>query len=249
MKLSLASNVGFRTSVEKTVGNLVRAQQIRETFFINLPMVYPDGSFVTVRIDPVRSGAIVSDAGFAYREVEDIGASRSFTRTANRIAESFRVEVANKAICTTVGFDELERAICDVAGASWHVVSSIYEKQPDEIEAELADALTARLISVFGADRVFEGDKLVGSSTTEWPISATVIVGGHRAAFQAVSDHPNSIYRTSTAFKDIASLGKEIRLIAFVKSKEAIGSKLQLLAPGKVIEIGQSDDIIQKVAA
>jgi hypothetical protein len=249
MRLSLASNDGFRATVEKAVAGLVRAERIRETFFVNLPMVYPDGSFVTVRIDPVTAGARVSDAGFAFREVEDIGANRSFKRTANRIADKFCVEVSEKAIFTTARYEELERAICDVAAVSWRVVSEIYEKQADEVEAELADELSIRLKSVFGADKVFEGDKLLGASTTEWPVSATVIVGGHRAAFQAVIDHPNSIYRTSTAFKDIASLGKDIRLIAFVKSKAAIGPKLQLLSPGRVVEEGQSNDLLEKAAA
>src|SRR3546814_11423671 len=50
--------------------------------YINMPLLYPDGSCVTLRIDRLSDRFRVSDNGFAYREIEDLGAERSFAGTA-----------------------------------------------------------------------------------------------------------------------------------------------------------------------
>jgi len=67
--------------------------------------------------------------------------------------------------------------------------------------------------------------------------------------FQAVSPYANSIYKASTAFRDLGALDHPPKLIAVVRDKLALGNKLALLAPGRVIEQQQGDDLFQKVAA
>lgn len=239
----------FREVVMSASNDLVRAQEIGESIYINLPLLYPDGSFVTVRLDRIAGGALVSDAGFAYREAEDVGSARSFRRTANKFAEDYGVFVGDKLISTKSSLDEIERAICDVATVSWRVATTISDKAFEEDDAELSDELALRLKSVFGADKVVEGERIAGQSTTEWPVSAVVTLDGHRTVFQAVSQHPNSVYRASTAFRDLAAAQRKLNLISFVRSKAALGSKLSLLAPSKVVEETQPDELIRKAAS
>lgn len=235
--------------VESVARDLVRVREIDGSFFVNLPIIYPDGSFVTVKVDKTAGGIRVSDAGFAYREADDLNAGRSFTRTANRVAEETGVTVANKAIFVDADIGSLERAICDVAETSWRVASAISARVFEEEDVELSEELTSRLKKVFGKQNVHEGERIVGQSTTEWLVSAVVSIDAHKAVFQAVSDHPNSIYRTSTAFRDLSQTESGLRLVAFVRSKAGIGPKLSLLVPGKIIEESQADEFFRRAAA
>jgi hypothetical protein len=237
-------------AVEEIVRDLVRVKRSAGALFVNLPTLYPDGSHVTVRIDQSADGIRVSDAGFAYHEVEDIvGNARGFRRTANRIAAASGVEVGARAIYVDADIGTLERAIADVSEVSWRIVHTFFERAFEEDEAQLSDELRLRLDAVFGESRVEKSAVLIGASTTEWPVSALVTVEGVRAAFQAVSDNANSINRASTAFRDLAVVEGAPKLIAFVRTKAALGPRLSLLAPGKVIEEAQSDDVFLRAAA
>jgi hypothetical protein len=230
------------------VNDLVHLQRVDGAFFVNLPMVTPDGSFVTVRVEQAPGGVRVSDNGFAYREAEDVGMHRSFTRAANRLAAENGVEVRNRAICIEVALPQIHRAICDVAEVSWKVMDHVCRRAFDDDEEDLAGDLTDRLKSIFG-EKVSPSEHIVGTSTTEWQVSALVRFPDHFAVFQAVSKQPNSVYRASTAFRDLAGLEQPPRLIAFVRDKEEIGKRLSLLAPGKVIETSQPSELLYKAAA
>ncbi|WP_330083776.1 hypothetical protein [Methylocystis iwaonis] len=239
----------FKDAVESAAKDLVRVQEIGGSLYLNLPIIYPDGSFVTVKLDQSAGGITVSDAGFAYREAEDVGAHRSFRRTANKIAEDYGIIVGDRAVSTEATIDQIERAVADVAMASWRIATVITEKAMEEDESELSAELSSRLRSVFGVEKVVEGAKLTGFSTSEWPVSAIVTIDDHKTIFQAVTSHPNSIYKASTAFRDIAATQAKLSLVSFVRSKAALGPKLALLAPSRIVEESQSDEQIWKLAA
>ena len=85
---------------------------------------------------------------------------------------------------------------------------------------------------------------------TAWDVSAMVDLDDRVAVFQAVSNHPDSIFRASTAFRDIAELDRPPRLVAVVRDKEALGPKLDLLSrEGRVIEANQPDDAFIRAVA
>ena len=81
---------GIHDAVDRAVAGLLRARRIGGVVHVTLPMVYADGSFVTVCIEPAPGRAFrVSDGGFAFREVEDLAGARSFARSAARFAEDY----------------------------------------------------------------------------------------------------------------------------------------------------------------
>lgn len=248
--VSATDKSDVRTAIEMTVNGLVRSTKIGLSYYVNLPMIYPDGSFVTVRIDRSPRGAIrVSDAGFAFREADEMGYARSFTRTANAIAETVGVKVEDKTIVSEATILSLDRAICDVAETSWRVAAAFGDKFDEEEDFALMDELSARLKLVFGQDHVSDRPDIVGSSTVVWQVTAVVSLNEHRTVFQAVANHANSLYRTSTAFKDIAATEYPPRLVAVVRNKSAFGAKISLLSPGRVIEETQPDDLYRRAAA
>jgi hypothetical protein len=250
MSTDLMSRSEFESAIEATASELVHRRKVAGSHFINLPLLYPDGSSVTVRIDRVIEGLRVSDNGFAYREIEALGAESSFKNTARNIVEEIGVQVNRRMIYAEATPDTLYRAISDVATASWRIASQVAKRVSEQEEAEIEEQLTARLASIFGRDHVRAEKKLTGASSSEWEVSAVVSLEGRIAAFQAVGDRPISIYRTATAFHDLASLEKPPILIAVVRSKKALGSRLGLLSQaGRVIEERQSDDVFRRAAA
>jgi hypothetical protein len=118
----------FRAAVEATAGELVRLNQIGNSSYVNLPLLYPDGSSVTVKIDHVADGLRVSDNGFAYREIEGIGAENSFSKAAKKVAEELSVEADRRTIFADASAETLFRAICDVGAASWSVADSVVRR-------------------------------------------------------------------------------------------------------------------------
>lgn len=217
---------------------------------MNLPILYPDGSSVTVRIDPLAKGIRVSDNGFAYREIEALGAERSFAKTANNIVEEIGVFTDKKAVYVEATAETLLRAIVDVASASWQIAAKVVKRVSEREEAEIEEQLTERLVSIFGFDHVNPDKKLTGASSNEWEVSAVVSLNSHVAAFQAVGDSPVSIYKTSTAFHDLGSLERPPILISVVRSKKALGARLGLLSQaGRVIEEQQPDDVFRRAVA
>lgn len=249
MKASGIMAAGFDQTIDAVVRELVRAECVNGVWYINLPSVYPDGSFVTVRIDQAPGGFRVSDGGFAYREAEKVEAVRSFRRIANSIAEQIGVSVADRSVFVAVSPQELERAIIDVSEASWRIADRVCHRVWDQEGDDLPEPLRERLQNLFGAERFQENVKVTGSSTNEWSMSAVVNHLDHSVVFQAVRDQANSLYKASTAFRDISLLPNAPRLVAVVQSKESIGNKLTLLAPGRVIEEGDSDAQFLRAAA
>jgi hypothetical protein len=210
-------------------------------------MLFPGGTPVTVRVDRSANGFVVSDNGFCFRELEAIGAGRSFAKAAAAIAERLSVEKDRRRIFVEVSGDELSRAIIDVGSASWAVADKVYaDRLAEESEDELEEELAEKLISFFGAESVKLAQELAGHSSTKWAVSAVVSAGDHSAVFQAVANAPVSIYRTSAAFHDLSLLKRPPGLVAVVRRASELGSRLGVLTQAaRVIEGNQPKDIFE----
>lgn len=246
----MADMIGEVTrAVETATKELVSVRHWKDASFISLPLVYPGGTSVSVKISPCAGGFRVSDNGGAYREIEDVGAERSFARTAATIAINEDIERTGEVFFVEVPEEHLYRAICDVAAASWRVVDRVYSRLSDDDE-RVAEHLRERLVHIFGDEALVKDRKILGASTTEWEVSAVVKAPGKTAIFQAVSDHPNSIYRASTGFHDLAGLISPPILIAVVRDKSTLGPRLSLLSQvANVIQEDQPDEVFKRAAA
>lgn len=236
-------------AVDRAVADLVGVRSWGDATFVNLPLITPDGSDVTVRVKRIGGGFQVDDAGFTYRDLARAGADRSFSKTAAKYAERKDLVVDQKMICAQVDADGLRSAICDVGAVSWQVLEKVYSRL-NEQESEIEEGLLKRLETVFGPGQIDDRQDFIGLSTKAWTVSAIVRVDGKLAVFQAVGDHANSVYRVSAAFHDIAALPNAPSLVSVVKSKAGLGTKLSLLSQaGRVIEEGQADDEYRRAAA
>lgn len=230
------------------VPSLVSYKAWGDASFINMPIAYPSGAFVTVRLTHVPGGIRVSDSGFAYREIESFGAGRSFAKTAKTASEEFDVSLGKRSIFVDVPEHEVERAILDVSTASHAIAARIVDRISSDVEATISDELHDRLDRLFPQTE-YDG-RVVGASSTEWEVSAVSKIDGRSAVFQIVTNYPVSVYKASTAFHDIAAIPRPPSLVAVVRNKKEMGKNYSILAQaGRVIEIGQSDDVFQRAVA
>lgn len=244
----MADRTPLRELTEAIVPTLVSYRSWGDASFINMPLAYPSGAFVTVRLMHVRDGVRVSDSGFAYREADSFGAGRSFSKTAQSIAEEYDIEVGKRSVFIDVPEHQVERAILDVSAASHAIASRIVSRIAGEAEATISEELHDRLGKLFSNTRYDES--ITGASSTEWEVSAISDHDGVAAVFQIVTNYPVSVFRTSTAFHDIAALENPPRLISVVASKKDMGKHYSILAQaGRVVEIGQSNETFIRAAA
>ena len=88
-KKKMSASAAPAPAIEIAVASLVSAEHWADSSFVRLPLVYPGGSLVTVKIDPLGANRYrVSDAGFGFREIEEIGAQRSYARVAGSVSVS-----------------------------------------------------------------------------------------------------------------------------------------------------------------
>ena len=228
---------------------LISYQNGRDAGFVSLPMLYPSGSFVTVKLMRAPTGIRISDGGFAYREMESFGAAHSFSRTARPIAEKADVRVGDRSIYVDVAEEEVERAIIDVSSTSRTVAEDVVSRVSPDGEEDIKSELNEKLDHIFPEAVEYDRD-VRGASLTDWKMSAIARVEGRRAVFQTVRNFHISVYRTSTAFRDIAALEAPPQLIAVVKNRADMGNYYNILAQaGRVIQVAQSDETYRRAVA
>ena len=236
-------------AVAKAMSELMSARSWGASTFVQMPLFYPNGTQIVVKVEPGPLGFRVSDGGLTYREFEQIGAQSLFKRNAEAFAEEIGASVAKRAISLDVGLDELSAAMADVAEATARMSHKVIEREVNRGQAEIAEHLYERLDLIFGSDHVEHGAKLSAPSTREWDVDALVTFGGKAAVFHAVPKHHGSVYQTSAMFHDLALKSNPPVTTAVVHSKAEMGSFYNILAQaGNVIEQDDSSEVYKRSA-
>jgi hypothetical protein len=248
--LIMASNPIFdapvAVAVQSAVAQLVRVQTWGGAAFVNLPMFYPNGNPITVKVEQWVGGYRVSDGGLTYRELEQIGAESYFARNAGVYAGEMQGVVWNRSLCIDAAPNELSAAIADVAATVERMASKIMARVSAKgLEAEIASHLWDRLKAIFG-ERAERDVTITGPSTKDWKVDAVVHLDERDAVFRAVSAHHTSVYSASAMFHDLALRDNPPVTTAVVTSKADLGAMFNILAQaGNVIEQGQSDAVFE----
>jgi hypothetical protein len=250
----MASNPSLDTRVSDAVGaaisQLMTTRSWGDSTFVTLPVFYPNGTPVTVKVEPSQVGFRVSDGGLTFRHLEQIGAEHYFARNAPSFANEIEGFVYNRSICLDVTVGELAAAIADIADTTARMASKIIGRVGRKGEAQIADHLYDRLKAVFGAGRVERDVHLVGPSTKDWDVDSIVHLDGGDAIFQAVSNHHASVYSTSAMFHDLALKDRPPVTTAVVQSRQELGAWFNILAQaGNVIEQADPNLVYERATA
>lgn len=240
----------LKDAAERAAAELVSVSHWGDSSYVNLPMIMPSGTPATVRVSSTGSAFRVDDGGFAYREAEAVGAERAFGRAGAKFAQAEGLTVGKRAIRTDASASDLQRAICDVAAASYSTAHDIYRRITEEGLDEIQDYLRERLEAAFAGARIESEQTLKGASTHDWTVSNVIYLPNRVVVFQAVGNHAYSVYRASTAFHDLAELPAPPQCVAVVKDLQTLGANLNVLAQaGRVIQGDQTDDAYRRAAA
>lgn len=239
------------SGVRNAVRNLVRASSWGNAYLINLPLVYPSGTTVGVKVTPHHGGYIVSDFGMGWREAEGYEAQRSFGAHAGRIKKSVGVEYNDEHEFHFFANErQLPTAIRRVGYASHRAAIKAFNSIPEEMEQEIGAALFQRLRDTFGAENVASELKLAGASNIQWPFAAQVVQGKRRVLFDVVSPKWASVVSAKSKFSDVRHLGRSTVPVAVVDSIDAMGKWLPLISQeAEVIESGISAEELRKVVS
>ena len=241
-----------QSAVDRAVSDLVGVCHWPDCSFINLPMAYPDGSDVTVKVLRSGVGLRVTDNGFAFRDAETHGVTRpAFNRLADDLLRESLVARIKQSVFVDADETTLHSAICEVAAVSWRLAHQcVASSENDDLQDPDAEMLAERLVGLFGHSAVSIRPELAGASTNRWRLTALVAFREGSTVFQQVSGSTYSIYRTSSAFNDLADLAAPPKLIAVVDNKASLGPKLGLISrSGYVVETGQPDEVFVRLAA
>jgi hypothetical protein len=241
----------FTSTLESVVRQLARFEQRGESAFIHVPVLYPSGAGVVVRVDDSRNGKFfVTDMGLGYQEAEMMGASLIYLRHAKHIAENAGIQFDSEAffvIQTTR--EQLAGAIATVANCSQEAVALAAYKLAERRATDVAETLYERLVRIFTPPKVEKNAPIFGASNTEYHFAAVVTVVKKPAVFEAVANHPTSIAFASSKFHDLALLERPPTSVAVVRKKKELGTYHNLLAQvANVIEIDEPDERIEKLA-
>jgi len=237
--------------VQKAVGSLVRTSAWGNAYLVSVPLIYPSGTTVGVKVAPSKGSYVVSDFGLGWREAEGYEAQRSFGAHAGRIKEQVGVEyTAGHEFQMFATERQLASAIRRVAYASHRAAVKAFHSLPEACEQEIGAALYQRLRDTFGNANVTSELKLPGASNIEWPFAAQVMQGKRRVLFDVVSPQWASVVAAKSKFSDVRHLGADTVPVAVVDSIDAMGKWLPLISQeAEVIEGDIGADELRRVVA
>lgn len=240
-----ATNPAVRSAVQR----LVLVSRHGDASLISLPMHYPSGTSIGVRVRPSGKGFLVSDFGCAYREAEQNGYEITFMRQAKEVARSVGVEFTDdRQFQVRATAEQLPVAIGIVGSASYLVVQNIAASAPEWDEEQASFEVAQRLVTLYGAKAVRPKAHVRGASDIDWTVAAKVVLKGRETVFDAVSSSHNSVYAAASKFNDLARLEDAPNRVAIVQDKKAIKKYLSLLSQSAhVIEQGASDETVRYV--
>lgn len=238
-------------AVRNAVAGLVRASAWGNSYLITVPLVYPSGTVVGVKVSASKGGYIVTDFGLGFREAEGFEAQRSFGSHAGRIKDQVGVEYTNDHEFKFFATErQLTSAIRRVSYASHRSAVKAFHSLPEVGEQEIGAVLFQRLRDTFGAEFVAGELKLPGASNIEWQFAAEVIQGKRRVLFDVVSPNWTSVVAAKSKFSDIRHLGPNTVPVAVVDSIDGMGKWLPLISQeAEVIEDDVDSDELRRVVA
>jgi hypothetical protein len=241
----------FRRVVEEVARAIAVAHHEPDGSYVRTPVLYPGDSMVVVRIDQHgKNRYLVSDMGLGRQEADLMGAPFVFSRVAPVVAEHANVGFDHRGFFVQeVGREQLAGAVATIAACSQEAVQVTAFKLAEKKTADAANRLYARLAKVFTPARVARNADIIGASNTTWHVATLVTVDGGKAIYEPVASNPSAIAATVTKFFDIAQLDHAPARIAVVRSKQEMGTRLNVIAgTAKVVEEDVSDQTLVRLA-
>ena len=131
----ILTNLSLPDAVDAALARLVSVRHTEGVSHVHLPIFYPSGAAVTVSVERTADGYLVSDEGFAFREVELVGADDRFPEEAKGVADASGLRASTRAVSAIADVDSLAGTIADVAAASAQIAHEIAAQAEERHDA------------------------------------------------------------------------------------------------------------------
>jgi hypothetical protein len=179
-----------------------------------------------------------------------LGGEHLFQRNAQIVAGAHGVNAGRRSLYWVANIDQLAGAMADLGAASAELAQKISARLAQRSEADIEANLYPKLVRIFGEQKVSQKVEVTGASAHRWKLSALVHLEGQDMAFQAVTNHHNSVYSSGTMFHDLSLLDRKPIPVAVVRDKGEMGDYLRILAQtANVIQEDVAEAALLKLAA
>lgn len=255
--MAQASNDTIEAIADSISREMVGAQTSGNAIFVRLPLLYPSGATVVVRVDRMPNMLTeperfyVSDYAAGYDEAQMMGVATIYVRQGRDIAEAADIEFKDHAfVAEDVARDQLVAAAISVAHCSFESTSVAAQRMDEAQRQADSDILFKRLTTVFAPQNVAKNAEMVGASTTKWPVDVLVRADERETVFDTVTKNHLSIYAATTKFHDMALLDKPPGRVAVVHKKAELKTLLAVLSQAaSVVERDVPNSTFERLAA
>jgi hypothetical protein len=242
----------FETLVDEVARELVAVEHRKGGSFVRVPLLYPGGTTVVVRIQEGTDSFFVTDAGLGYQEAELMGAGLLYARHARAIGEAAGVRFDNQAFFVLeASKDQLPGAVTTVANCSQEAAIRSADALAEQTFEDGKVRLYERLVSVFTPRLVAKNVEVIGASNQKWRVTAIVTPKeGHQTVFEPVTKHSNSVASATMKFSDIALRENAPGRVAVVHNRAEFGPLLTVLSrSASVIEDDAPNESLRRLAS
>jgi hypothetical protein len=256
---AMTDSTQFARLVDTVAREIVATEHQENGSFIRLPLLYPSGATVVVRVERGDNRYFVSDWGLGYQETDLYGAGSFYTRHARPIAEKAGVGFDNQSFFIVEATrEQLPGAVVTIGNCSQEAAMRAADALAEKTFEDSKERLYERLVRVFARPHVSstklvrKNVRVIGHSSTDWPIATIVHLPDARRStiFEPVTKHHNSVAHAAMKFNDIARLGSDApNRVAVVHRKKELGTFLGVLSQSaSVIEDDASDETFSRLA-
>jgi hypothetical protein len=232
-------------TVDEAIKRLVSAEHFRAGSIVSMPVMYPSGASVVLEILSQAGRIFITDRGGAYQEAEFAGATRTFSREAEKVAADAGIKFDGRDMFVAeVPVDRVDGAMVVVAACSAQAAAITALRAAERDEKFAKEALFDKLTDVFGINGFERDAKLVGASNHSWRVDAIVRHDSSLAIFNSVTKRYISAAGTAAKFHDLARLEFAPKRVAVVSSKTDIGDWYGVIssASDAILEMGAAND-------
>lgn len=237
-------------AVDEAIKRLVSVEHFHAGSLVSMPVTYPSGASVVLEITAQSGRVFITDRGGAYQEAEFAGATRVFSREAEKVAADAGIMFDGRDMFVIeVPIDRVDGAMVVVATCSAQAASLTALRAAERDEKFAKEALFDKLSDVFGRDGFERDAKIVGASNHCWRVDALVRHDGSLAIFNSVTKQFISAAGTAAKFHDLARLEFAPIRVAVVSNKSDIGDWYGVIssASDAIIELAAANDNFLKL--
>jgi hypothetical protein len=219
-------------------------------FVVNVPIMYPSGSMVTVDVDRNGSHYWVSDMGIGLIEAEFMAAQSIYRSVAGNVADQYAVSFdGHSMFALKVTNERLEAAIAAIANASNTACSEAIRIASEIKTKKQNEKIFERIQSIFGEKIVAKSAEIQGRHAHWEAHNVVVFPDKKRAVFEHMTTHTSSVSSKFLMFSDIRASHRDISLNAIVPRIDALDEKAQIIGDvANIVSLKASDEEFRKFA-